>query len=123
MNSFRQLAMAQKDIKLLNVYKGISIAYEASIVSVGTTFRRLKYPFIWYDILHVVDTLSRFSFTHLDPRLLEMWEINISKQDDQGLYTPESVWMAWKEWSFGQKREPSPWLTLLAERIQKRLFT
>jgi len=29
----------------------------------------------------------------------------------------ESVWTAWKDWEFGQKKEPSRWLTLSAWRI------
>jgi hypothetical protein len=29
--------------------------------------------------------------------------------------------MAWKEWDFGQKREPSPWLTLMVHRALKRI--
>jgi hypothetical protein len=43
-----------------------------------------------------------------------------AKRDENGRYTPESVWMAWKEWDFGQKRQPSPWLTLLVLRMLKR---
>lgn len=89
---------------------------------IGTTFRKLKYPFIWYDILPVTDVLSRFPFARRDPRLREMVEVILSKQDDQGRFTPESVWMAWKGWEFGQKKAPSPWITLLALRVIKRTF-
>ena len=90
---------------------------------IGTTFRKLKYPFIWYDILHVTDVLSRFPFARQDPRLREMVEVILSKQDDQGRFTPESVWMAWKGWEFGQKKIPSPWITLLVLRVSKRLYS
>ena len=89
---------------------------------IGTDFRKLKYPFVWYDILHVVDVLSRFPFARQDPRLREMAEVILSKQDDQGCFTPESVWMAWKGWEFGQRKAPSPWITLLALRVIKRIF-
>jgi hypothetical protein len=41
--------------------------------------------------------------------------------DEQGRFTAESVWRAWKEWDFGQKRSPSFWLTLLAHRTLRRL--
>jgi hypothetical protein len=34
---------------------------------------------------------------------------------------PESVWQAWQDWEFGQKREPSRWVTFLVLRINKRL--
>jgi len=90
---------------------------------IGSDFRKLKYPFIWYDILHVTDVLSRFPFARQDPRLQEMVKVISDKQDDQGRFTPESVWLAWKEWDFGQKRSPSPALTLLARRVLKRMGT
>jgi hypothetical protein len=89
------------------------------LFGIGTDFRKLKYPLVWYDILHVTDTLSRFPFTGEDSRLNEMRQVILEKQDEQGRFTPESVWMAWKQWDFGQKREPSPWLTLTAWRIIK----
>jgi len=92
------------------------------LFGIGTTFRKLKYPFIWYDILHVTDVLSRFPFARRDPRLREMAEVILSKQDDQGRFRPESVWMAWKRWEFGQKKAPSPWITLLALRVTKRIL-
>ena len=92
------------------------------LFGIGTDFRKLKYPFIWYDILHVTDVLSRFPFARRDPRLREMVEVILSKQDDQGRFTPESVWMAWKRWEFGQKKAPSPWITLLALRVTKRIL-
>jgi len=88
---------------------------------IGTDFRKLKYPFIWYDILHVTDVLSGFPFARQDPRLREMAEVILSKQDDRGCFTPQSVWRASKGWEFGQKKAPSPWITLLALRMIKRL--
>lgn len=32
----------------------------------------------------------------------------------------ESVWMAWKDWEFGQKKTPSRWLTMPAWWIIER---
>jgi hypothetical protein len=87
----------------------------------GTDFRKIKAPFIWYDILHVLDVLSQFEWLRNDSRLIEMSNIVRSKADEDGKYTPESVWRAWKEWDFGQKKQPSRWLTFLALRIFKRL--
>jgi hypothetical protein len=87
----------------------------------GTDFRKLKAPFIWYDILHVLDTLSQLSWLKADPRLREMVQIVKSKADDQGKYTPESEWKAWKGWDFGQKKEPSRWLTFLVLRMLERI--
>jgi hypothetical protein len=87
----------------------------------GTDFRKLKAPFIWYDILHVLDTLSQFSWLKNDPRLQGMGQMVSSKANDEGKYTPESEWKAWKGWDFGQKKEPSKWLTFLAVRMLKRI--
>ena len=77
----------------------------------GTDFRKLKVPFVWYDLVHVLDVLTRFAWLFPDPRLLDMLGLLKSKADGQGRYALESVWTAWKGWEFGQKKEPSRWLT------------
>ena len=82
------------------------------IFYMGTDFCKLKYPLIWYDILHVASVLARFPWLAGDPRLEEMRAILRSKADGEGKYTIESAWMAWKEWEFGQKKTPSRALTL-----------
>ena len=92
------------------------------LFGIGTDFRKLKYPFIWYDILHVTDVLSRLPFLKNDPRLEEMVETLVAAQDVRGRFTASSVWMAWRGWGFGQKKEPSPWITLLVLRVIKRLY-
>lgn len=87
----------------------------------GTDFCKLKAPLVWYDILNVTDTLTRFPWAKSDSRLQEMTQILRSKADPEGKFTPESVWTAWKDWNFGQKKQPSPGLTFLAERIFARM--
>lgn len=87
----------------------------------GTDFRKLKVPLVWYDLLHVLDVLSNFSEFKEDARLLEMVTLMKSKADQQGRFTPESIWTAWKDWEFGQKKQPSRWLTLVAWRIIDRV--
>jgi hypothetical protein len=82
----------------------------------GTDFCKLKAPLVWYDVLHALDTLSRFPWIGDDPRLRDMASIVAGKQDADGRFTPESVWQAWSGWEFGQKKQPSRWLTLLATR-------
>jgi hypothetical protein len=91
------------------------------LFGIGTDFRKLKYPFVWYDILHVVDVLSRFPFVHADPRFHEMVETIITQADENGRYTANSMYRAWKGWSFADKKNPSPWLTFLVLRMQRRL--
>ncbi len=87
----------------------------------GKDFRKLKAPFVWYDILHVLEVLSKFEWLSGDDRLLNMASVLRQKADQHNCFTPESVWTAWKDWEFGQKKEPSRWLTFLAWRIVSRL--
>jgi len=91
------------------------------LFAMGADFGKIKAPFIWYDLLHVLEVLSTFEWLHDDVRMIEMADCLRSKADAQGLFTPESVWKAWGEWDFGQKKTPSQWLTLLAQRILYRL--
>jgi hypothetical protein len=87
----------------------------------GTDFRKLKAPLLWYDIVHVLDVLTQFPWLAADTRVHEMVDVVTAKADAQGRYTAESVWKTWAEWEFGQKREPSRWITLLVLRTLKRL--
>lgn len=90
------------------------------LFGMGTDFAKLKAPLIWYDVLHVLDVLTCFDWARSDDRLREMVALAEGKADAQGRFTPESVWMAWKDWEFGQKRVPSRWLTLIAQRMLRR---
>ena len=91
------------------------------IFYMGTDFRKLKAPFIWYDILHVTEVLSLYEEARSDQRFMEMISLINSKADQNGEFTNESVWQAWKEWEFGQKKKPSDWLTFLITRINDRI--
>jgi hypothetical protein len=95
--------------------------YKLRMFGIGTEFRKLKYPFVWYDILHVTDVLSRYPRAAADPRLVEMVAEVTAQADEDGRYTAGSMYRSWKEWSFADKKAPSPWLTLLVTRIQSRL--
>jgi hypothetical protein len=88
---------------------------------IGTDYRKLKYPFVWYDILHVVDVLSQFPFAHGDPRFRKMVETVIAQADEEGRYKATSMYRAWKGWPFADKRYPSPWLTFLVLRALGRV--
>lgn len=90
------------------------------LFGIGTDFRKLKYPFIWYDILHVTDVLSRLPFVHTDPRFQEMVKTITAQANREGRYTAGSMYRAWEGWSFADKKNPSPWLTFLVLRVIKR---
>lgn len=98
-----------------------SLTQHPYIFYMGNDFRKLKVPFIWYDLLHVLEVLTRFAWLKDDPRLHNMLEVMLGKMDNLGSFTNESVWSAWKEWEFGQKKGPSRWLTLMAWRIINRM--
>ena len=87
----------------------------------GNDFRKLKAPAIWYDIVSVVDVLSRFDFVRSDSRFNEMISLIKDKQDENGLFTPEAVYQKCKNWDFGQKIQSSPYLTYLCNQILIRV--
>jgi hypothetical protein len=97
-----------------------SLTQHPYIFYMGTDFRKLKVPFVWYDLMHVLEVLSHFAWVQDDPGYQAMLDLLGSKADDEGRFTLESIWAAWKEWEFGQKKQPSRWLTLTAWRIFTR---
>ncbi len=107
---------------LLNLWQN-SLKLHPYMFYMGNDFRKLKAPFVWYDLLHVLDVLSKFSWLRRDSRLGEMADLVRSKADREGKFTPESEWQAWRGWDFGQKKQPSRWLTFLTLRTLKRLET
>jgi len=90
------------------------------LFKMGTDFRKLKIPFIWYDILHVTDVLSQYPQAWSDNRFLEMVKVIESKADENGRFKSESIWTKWKGWEFCQKREPSRWVTFCVLRMLSR---
>ncbi len=100
-----------------------SLSDHPYIFYMGTDFRKLKVPFIWYDLLHVLEVLSHFPWVRKDPRYLEMLSLLQGKADSDGRFTLESVWLAWKDWEFGQKKITSRWLTLLSIRVLQKQNT
>ena len=87
----------------------------------GTDFRKLKAPAMWYDIVSVAEVLSHLEAVKSDMRFIEMAAMIKSKQDENGLFTPEAVYQKFKGWDFGQKKAPSPYLTYLCHRILRRI--
>jgi hypothetical protein len=119
--AWRDTAVTRAGVETLLTLWADSRTRHPYIFYMGDDFRKLKAPLVWYDLLHVLDVLSRCEWLHGDPRLADMLAVLQSKMDAQGRFTVESVWMAWKGWEFGQKKAPSRWLTLLAWRILQRV--
>ena len=120
-----ELLLAQwADFAQARAAKGTDAAYKPRklyLFGVGTDFRKLKYPFVWYNILHVADVLSRFPFVYGDPRLQDMLKAIMDQADEDGRFTATSMYRAWKGYSFADKKRPSPWLSFLVWRIQQRV--
>ena len=90
------------------------------LFGIGTTFKRLKYPHVWYDILHVLDVLSMIPYARESSHFTEMLNLVNEKQLQDSSFKPESVWRAYKDWGFGQKKKSSPWITYKVALINKR---
>ncbi len=105
---------------LLNLWEN-SLSQHPYMFYMGRDFRKMKAPSCWYDIISVAGVLSKYEFVREDPRFLEMIKHIKDKQDKDGLITPESVYQKLKDWDFGQKKEPSPYLTYLCYQIFERL--
>jgi len=105
---------------LLNLWEN-SLSQHPYMFYMGRDFRKMKAPSCWYDIVSVAGVLSKYEFVREDPRFLEMIKHIKDKQDKDGLITPESVYQKLKDWDFGQKKEPSPYLTYLCYQIFERL--
>jgi hypothetical protein len=90
------------------------------LFGIGTDFRKPKYPLIWYDILHVVDVLSRFPVVRGDARFDAMLGELMAQADADGRFTARSMYRAWKAWDFADKKQPSPTITAVAWRAYHR---
>ena len=90
------------------------------IFSMGTDFRKLKLPFVWYDILHVTEVLSRIEGIRGDSRLAGMFATIEARRSPAG-FVPESVYQVWKDWDFGQKKTVSPTMTECVDRMEERI--
>ncbi|GBE21495.1 hypothetical protein BMS3Bbin01_00840 [bacterium BMS3Bbin01] len=96
----------------------------------GTRFKTIKWPPFWYGSYWVLDTLSRYP---------ELWSGPQAELDDRrliaelaacliaynvgggGTVTPRSCYRGFDSFSFGQKKEPSPFATARVAAILKRL--
>lgn len=91
------------------------------LFAMGSGFEKIKLPFIWFDIFHTVQVLSYFPLARQDQRFVEMAKLLFLKADSDGKFQPESIWRAWRDWEFGQKKETSIWMTFNVYQIKHRL--
>lgn len=87
------------------------------LFGVGTDYKKLKFPFVWYNLLHVLEVVSRFEWATNDPLFGEMLELLLEKSDEELRFTPESMYMFYRGQDFANKKQPSRMLTLAALKI------
>ncbi len=105
---------------LLDCWERRAEPYRPVGFGIGTTWDKVQYPFVQYQLLKTVDTLVQAPAAHQDPRFREMMERLKGKQDLEGKWTAESTNKPWSDFDFGQKKQPSAWITFLAARIIMR---
>lgn len=79
----------------------------------GTDFAKVKFPMVWYNILHAVSALKDIPGVAADPRFLEMKTLLASKIEDTGRVKPESIYMCYKTQEWSDKKNASRLLTIL----------
>lgn len=86
----------------------------------GSTFAKLSYPFATYGILSLVDALTAVPGARGDQRLAAMVDAVGATRSEDG-YRAATVSGAWASFDFGQKKLPSPWITVLVARAVRRM--
>jgi hypothetical protein len=105
---------------LLECWQRRAEPYRPVSFGIGSTWHKLQYPFVQYQMLKTVDTLSQVKAVHNDPRYLELLDHLKSKQDPTDKWTAESINKPYSDFDFGQKKQPSAWITFLALRSLTR---
>ncbi len=103
-------------------YQG-KIKYAGHDSQIGTDWEKLKYPFTDYKILKFMDVLSQFEYAKPKLRKSKIVNLLLSKRDNDGRFTPESIHKVWSDFDFGQKEKPSRWITLLSLLILNRIYS
>jgi hypothetical protein len=88
---------------------------------IGGTFTKVTYPFVGYSLLKSVDTLSTIPTLRAQAGSREMLAAVMAKRTGEGTLRAESISNAWAGWDFGQKKVPSPWITVLAYQAAMRI--
>lgn len=91
------------------------------LFGIGTDFKKLKYPMIWYNLLHVLNVISDSEYPPADSRVREMGEVLLEKADENLCFTPESMYRCYKDQDFANKKQPSQTVTIAALEILLKL--
>lgn len=86
------------------------------LFGMGTDFLKLKFPMVWYNLLHAVSALKDIPGVAKDARLRALARHLRGKLDAAGRATPESVYLAYKPEEWTDKKKPSRLMTVLVHR-------
>jgi hypothetical protein len=116
--TLRSHPIAQKAADyILHCWERRAEPYRPVGFGIGSTWDKVQYPLVQYQLLKTVDTLSMLPEIHSDTRYQEMISRLKSKQNADGYWLVESVNKPWSSFDFGQKKTASPWVTFLALRV------
>lgn len=124
---FSQVPELKESIYAKNAFDPLKFhrEYGKSIYYFGRSkkFWTLKYPYVWYNALYLADVLCRFDFLKGDALVQELIDWITHSQDQNGRFTPTSIFREYSSWDFSNKKEPSPWITFLCCRIIKKYYS
>lgn len=95
----------------------------------GYRFKVVKWPTTWYDVHGVLETLGRFPALWRGPgadpgdrtALTELVACLVAYNlAPDGTVTPQSCYRGFEEYSFGQKKRPSPFATARLHQVLRR---
>jgi hypothetical protein len=86
------------------------------LFGMGTDFLKLKFPMVWYNLLHVVSALKSIPGVQDDARYHKMADHLRRKLDGSGKATAESVYLAYKSEEWSDKKNPSRLLTVMVHQ-------
>ncbi|TEU11380.1 MAG: nitrogen fixation protein NifH [Anaerolineales bacterium] len=110
----------ERGVEFLLSYDLVKADYPSGHAGVSPLWFRFGFPLTYVsNILETLSVLTRFGHGR-NPRLAGAIEFMLSKQDEEGRwpleYSPAKTWAR-----FGQKGQPSKWITLNALRVLKAL--
>ncbi len=85
----------------------------------GKRFRLPRAPFFWYNIGTVLDAVRHYPELTKSQAFLELIAVSLIEFPPNGEFIPKTVYRYFKNYSFGQKKQPSPWMTFFLLRIYK----
>ncbi len=113
--------LMESGLTLLNCWLNRS-HHKSYMFGHGKNFRLPRAPFFWYNIGTVLDATSHYPDLIDTQAFKELLAVSLLEYPKEGGFVPKSVYLYFKSYSFGQKKEGSPWMSLFLSRICKRAY-